>query len=190
MSLKTFVKVGSVTNLSDARYCAGMGVDILGFDISEDATGYIDRDTFNQIKEWVSGVEIACEVESAAMAEGYDFDLLELKSLPSNRIKDKVSLKVNIDKIGDYLTEDLKAFQYILVTGNRGEIKDDEKIRIRALAEKYPVLIGYGLKPGNIISLVSELGVKGIGLYGGDEIRPGYKDYDELADILEELEED
>jgi phosphoribosylanthranilate isomerase len=31
MPLKTFVKVGCITNLSDARYCAGMGVDMLGF---------------------------------------------------------------------------------------------------------------------------------------------------------------
>ena len=29
MPLKTFVKVGNITNLSDARYCAGMGVDML-----------------------------------------------------------------------------------------------------------------------------------------------------------------
>ena len=30
--------------------------------------------------------------------------------------------------------------------------------------------------------------VKGISLKGGEEIRPGYKDFDELADILEALE--
>ena len=33
--LKTQVKVSSITNLSDARYCAGMGVDLLGFPIQE-----------------------------------------------------------------------------------------------------------------------------------------------------------
>jgi phosphoribosylanthranilate isomerase len=32
--------------------------------------------------------------------------------------------------------------------------------------------------------------VKGIALQGGQEIRPGLKTYDELADILEMLEED
>ncbi len=31
MALKTIVKVGNITNLSDARYCAVMGVDMLGF---------------------------------------------------------------------------------------------------------------------------------------------------------------
>ena len=29
--LKTIVKVSEVNNLSDARYCAGMGVEYIGF---------------------------------------------------------------------------------------------------------------------------------------------------------------
>ncbi len=31
MSLNTFVYIRDVDNLSDARYCAGMGVDMIGF---------------------------------------------------------------------------------------------------------------------------------------------------------------
>jgi len=42
----------------------------------------------------------------------------------------------------------------------------------------------------NVESLFEELPLAGIALKGGDEIRAGYKDYDELADILELLEED
>ena len=33
MSLKYFVHVSSINNLSDARYCSGMMVNSLGFDI-------------------------------------------------------------------------------------------------------------------------------------------------------------
>jgi phosphoribosylanthranilate isomerase len=35
------VKISNVTNLSDARYCAGMGVEMLGFSIDEDSPNYI-----------------------------------------------------------------------------------------------------------------------------------------------------
>lgn len=35
MALKTFVKISGVNNLSDARYCAGMGVNQLGFNIED-----------------------------------------------------------------------------------------------------------------------------------------------------------
>ena len=44
MSLQTFVKVGEITNLSDARYCAGMGVDLLGFNVVENTPGYVDSE--------------------------------------------------------------------------------------------------------------------------------------------------
>ena len=35
MSLKCFVKVGSVNNLSDARYFSAMNVDLIGFKLDE-----------------------------------------------------------------------------------------------------------------------------------------------------------
>ena len=33
--LKTLIKVSNINNLSDARYCAGMGVEMLGFSMDE-----------------------------------------------------------------------------------------------------------------------------------------------------------
>jgi len=38
------------------------------------------------------------------------------------------------------------------------------------------------------VELVEETGVKGIEMEGGEEIKPGLKDFDELAEILEALE--
>ncbi|MFM1835376.1 MAG: hypothetical protein RJA04_63, partial [Bacteroidota bacterium] len=48
--LKTLVKVSAITNLSDARYCAGMGVDLLGFPL-----GKISIDQFTEIRNWLAG---------------------------------------------------------------------------------------------------------------------------------------
>ena len=53
MSLKTLVKVGGVTNLSDARYCAGMGVAILGFCPEPSRPDYVDLDKFKEITNWI-----------------------------------------------------------------------------------------------------------------------------------------
>ena len=36
MGLRTSVIVNGVNNLSDARYCAGMGVDVIGFNLKLD----------------------------------------------------------------------------------------------------------------------------------------------------------
>jgi phosphoribosylanthranilate isomerase len=58
MSLVTRVKVGNITSLSEARYCAGMGVDFLGFRIGEHglaAQGYQD------IINWISVPHLVLE---------------------------------------------------------------------------------------------------------------------------------
>ena len=44
-------------------------------------------------------------------------------------------------------------------------------------------------KPGSPAIDIQSLELKGIALKGGDEQRPGWKDLDELIDILEALEE-
>ena len=42
MGLKTLVKVSEVNNLSDARYCAGMGVEMIGFSLDENHPKFIE----------------------------------------------------------------------------------------------------------------------------------------------------
>jgi phosphoribosylanthranilate isomerase len=55
------VKISNVTNLSDARYCAGMGVEMLGFSIDEDSPNYISPKKFEDICSWLAGVTLVAE---------------------------------------------------------------------------------------------------------------------------------
>src|SRR6185295_5858386 len=57
--LITKVKVGKVTNLSEARYCAGMGVDYLSFPVSA-----VDPKKYLEITGWVAGPAFGVEVEN------------------------------------------------------------------------------------------------------------------------------
>jgi hypothetical protein len=59
MSLKTKVKAGNITNLSDARYCAGMGVDWLSFPAEK-----VNPVKFKEITDWVTGPQFVLEVKS------------------------------------------------------------------------------------------------------------------------------
>ena len=51
-------------------------------------------------------------------------------------------------------------------------------------------MIGFEMDQQSIHSWIDETDIFGISLKGGMEIKPGFKDYDELADILEEIEID
>ena len=70
--LKTKVKVSKVTNLSEARYCAGMGVDFLSFPVSS-----VDPKTYQEITGWVAGPLFGVEIDSNPY-EQYPADFVEV----------------------------------------------------------------------------------------------------------------
>ncbi|MBX2950956.1 MAG: hypothetical protein KF870_00520 [Leadbetterella sp.] len=52
------VLVKSVTSLSEARYCAGMFVDYISFDLNEESEYYVPKKKLEEIRGWLSGVKI------------------------------------------------------------------------------------------------------------------------------------
>ena len=79
--LRSKVKVSAIENLSDARYCAGMGVEWLGFSMTD-----VPLDKFNEIRNWLSGVQIVGEAFNCSedqiitLCESYQPDVLEISS--------------------------------------------------------------------------------------------------------------
>lgn len=194
MALKTFVKVGNITNLSDARYCAGMEVDLLGFNFDQDSD--MDLDTFDEITTWVSGVEFVAEFENSDeyeiqdVLEECDFDYVQVSD--RNMIS---SLAEEIPVIFKCSPADLTSLdpglpiKILLVEKENDELLNGQEISaLQQLARHYTILLGSGIKPENVFHLIADLPIKGIAMKGSEEISPGYKDYDELADILELLE--
>lgn len=203
MSLRTFVKISNVTNLSDARYCAGMGVHLLGFNIDPENNNHVPPDIFNQITEWISGVELVGEFETEnadsirETIKKYRINHIQLSHIQLLHIFRKtdlpIILKIDLSNYLDekQLTDDLNKsksmVEYFLIEGNNDKITKDI---IFSLAADFPLLMGTGISKSNVRELIDNFPIKGISLKGGDEIKPGYKDYDELADILESIEID
>ena len=66
MSLKYFVHVSSINNLSDARYCSGMMVNSLGFDLDENSNNKLSIENINDICGWVNGVDFVGEFNNSS----------------------------------------------------------------------------------------------------------------------------
>jgi phosphoribosylanthranilate isomerase len=191
MPLKTVVKVGNISNLSDARYCSGMGVDMLGFSVIEGQDHYIPPALFQEIRGWISGPKVVAEIEGTLTAdqvshvlENYAPDYFQLSdteykaigstlllpcivSVPKERI---VNISLNREK-GGYLLIHSDQLPYL-----------DEKALLQ------PVLVSVN-SGENLLSMLNKFPVSGIAVNGSPEIRPGYKDYHQLTDILELLDE-
>src|SRR5688572_25693379 len=85
MALKILVKVGSISNLSDARYCSGMSVDLLGFRVVAGQEHYVTPELFKEIRGWFSGPAIVAEAygiqkgeDIPAIIQNYLPDYIEL----------------------------------------------------------------------------------------------------------------
>src|SRR5690606_23211796 len=84
MGLRTSVIVNGINNLSDARYCAGMGVDIISFNLKLDDKERMSSDKLKEIVGWVSGVKLAGEFERAKpdiinqYADDFGLDYIQL----------------------------------------------------------------------------------------------------------------
>lgn len=192
MALKALVKVGNITNLSDARYCAGMGVELLGFVVIDDRENFINAKTYQEIRGWLSGVSVVAEAYgltsslSAAILENYVPDFIELSATDLAHLpgENETPLIVSVNNQDDVVRTALwkNKIAYLLLDPSLVT-----KDFIATLAGEYAVLVKGDTS--KTLELLDQLPIKGITLLGSDEIKPGLKDYDHLSAVLEQLEE-
>jgi phosphoribosylanthranilate isomerase len=204
MALKTFVKISKVNNLSDARYCAGMGVDVMGFCLDPSMENFVDPEKFNAISSWLSGVLLAGEFDDGnandiiQSCELYELDYIQVKNpalLPELRELNKsLILKIDIESFNDLenaramMERNTMPVEFYLLESETDSNDPTLLHFVKELATEFPLVLGFGIRKENIESLIHS-SLKGIALKGGNEVKPGFKDFDELADILELMEE-
>jgi len=204
MALQTLVKISNVTNLSDARYCAGMGVDMLGFSMDADSEQYVAPEKVAEIRAWLAGVQIVGETAATdpavieALLEAYQPDMLQIEEAALLPYAASLGLPLIVkEDLGLLTLDQLEALSlgqpgqlaYLLLESKATvSFDEDLKAALRKLADCHPLLLGTGISPDNVQVLLSELPIRGIALTGGEEDRPGYREFGELMDILETLE--
>ncbi len=205
--LTNIVKISNVTNLSDARYCAGMGVEMLGFSIDQSSRNYVSPKKFGEISSWIAGVKFVIEtseVDTEKIKEqinNYAVDFLEINEPGliyelKSTLEIPVILRVDVDT---YTPEDFTSIcdrygmevAYFLLDSDSGASLNSEWLAlIKELGNDYPLIIGFGIENASTVTHLTNLNPTiGFGLKGSEEIRPGFKDFGSMMDILEVLEE-
>jgi phosphoribosylanthranilate isomerase len=202
------VKISNVTNLSDARYCAGMGVEMLGFSIDQDSPHYIAPKKFEEICSWLAGVQLVAESSQSdpqlllkTLAE-YPVHYVQVEApglltYLQSELNLPLILRVSVDTydandIYSILSRYGDEVAYFLLESDANTALSEDWIAVLTqLAKEYPILIGFGLDDENTVNQLTETFPEiGIALRGSEEIRPGYKDFGSMMDILEALEEE
>lgn len=183
MALKTFVKVSSITNLSDARYCAGMGVDMLGFRVVSTDAAFIAPQRFQEIRGWITGPYVVAELHGLkseddlqSVMENYRPDFIELGSAELALLGGRTPLPYLLYlKPGETPGDAAVPPAYII-----------QPAAAHAVA---PVLVPITDEEA-LPAILANPAVHGIVLTGSDELRPGLKGDDALAAVLEQLDVD
>ena len=199
MSLKYFVHVSSISNLSDARYCSGMMVDSLGYNLDENSNNILSIDSVKEISQWVNGVKFIAEFYNSSeehinkILENEIFDAIQLNI--ENKIKNinfndsKVLIRIsNPNEINEntnkFLNKNFPKTETLIIDNLSSESINN----LGYLDRKYMLIIN---PYEDISSLISKLEHKNFGLLlkGSNEIRPGLKDYDSLSEFLESIDD-
>ncbi|MGL1885206.1 MAG: hypothetical protein OCD76_01730 [Reichenbachiella sp.] len=203
MNLKTFVKVGTVSNLSDARYCAGFGVDMIGFNLDTKKEDAISVKTAKEIMGWIAGTEFLIEYGNLSLDEIKSIQTeLDIKTAQTEGIETANSLvkegirvffqydvttQDHLDELKDVIGSLNTDITEILVNCNNAELFAQLDQILLELGDRQ-VIKGYNIDADTVLQVINDSNIKGIALTGSHEDKPGFKDYDELADILELLD--
>ena len=210
MPLRLPVLVRGINNLSDARYCAGMGADGLVFTLDPALPGAVDRATVQELAGWVAGVELIGEFGSADPAQLLDwatachlgrvllhdtppataapplpFPVLRQTDLATAR-----QAQTDPHLAAELLGAAVSAPPGALLLALPAKLAPTDWPQLAALARQFPLWLGGDFAPDTLVALLEAVQPAGLVLRGGDEIRPGLRDFTELEAVFEALETD
>ena len=190
--------IRGINNLSDARYCAGMGADKLTFVLDPGLPGFLDPKTVKELAGWVAGVELigefdqlsAPEINALAAACALDAVLLR-RPRPAAELADIAPpLYLELSAATLAAGQPLPAGPIGFVVELADADPSDALAAVQQLAQQWPLWLGPGLDPQRARALAVELPVAGLAFPSGNEVKPGLRDFDQLEAVFEALEID
>ena len=202
MPLLLPVLVRGINNLSDARYCAGMGADGLIFTLDPSLPGAVDAATVKELAGWVSGVELigefgnmpASEINRLVSECGLTRVMLNLHQRGPEGILVPLLLEAPHAALldGHHYTEFINEFTPLMPQGFAFVAALPYRSSYTSwhtFAQRAPIWFAGPVSPDTALELAKSVQPAGLILNGGDEIKPGLRDFTELEAIFEALEE-
>lgn len=199
------VKICGITNLADARYCAGAGADYLGFIQSEASPRYVDPDVARQIIEWVAGVKtvgvfVDAEVgtlNEVTAATGFDIvqlhgdesaeycSLVQRPVIKAFRVRSEDDPDELLQRLQPYVPH-VNAFLFDTYVANQagGTGKTFSWDKISGLRLDLPVFLAGGITPSNAADAVETVHPYAVDVSSGVEQSPGTKDFEAVDNLF------
>ncbi len=210
--LKSRIKASQVTNLTDARYFSAWEVEWIGFNLEEGTVNFVEPSALKEMRGWLEGPKIVGEFTqtSSSEIEGWvellQLDAIQLghfatietaKNLSQYPLIKEFVIKTDTEK--DNLMTLLEEFSphvevfilnFSLERRNWLTIKNGQffpLLDLKSLCATYPILLQLDMKPSEVQEVLDTLKPLGLCFTGGEEEKVGFKSFDEIDEIIEEL---
>lgn len=198
---KPQIKLSNVSNLSDARWAAAAGIDYISFCFDPNSSDFIPPIKAKEIIDWVSGPRVIAEFGNNSIQEITDITTLltidliavnntllpdELKELGLDYIKIIDVGILNEEQVNTELSAYKDAYAFELISSS---INYDCNF-LAQIGSTHHILWALDITVQSVKNIIDSFNVKGICLKGGTEEKPGYKDFDDLADLVEAIQQD
>lgn len=180
MNYPFLLKFSSVTNLSDARYAAGMWADFIGFSFDPASPDYIEPARAKEIAGWINGPLVTGEFGNQPKEWIEDF----IKGIPLHAIQlpagyEDLSVKdFNLPIllwVEDAVQTPMMEHAKCLITNNSSLIEPLKSIT--------DLSVIYQAKETSAISDIGQY--EGIAFQGKNETSPGIRNQDDWTALLE-----
>ena len=188
--------IRGINNLSDARYCAGMGADKLTFVLDPALPDHLDAKAVKELAGWIAGVELIGEFDQLsapdinALAAECALDAVLLRSYRTPAELAEIAPPVYLE-----LPAETLAATPAIPTSLAGVVLElpagfapASVSSLQALAAGHALWLGPGLHPERARELATRLPLAGLSFPSGDEVKPGLRDFDQLEAVFEALE--
>lgn len=206
--LTTKVKASQITNLTDARYFAAMGVDWLGFSLDPSAAGHVPPKTMQEMTAWLEGPAIVGEFSMAtAQTIRESFEILNLDFVQLGHFYDADTARAlnnipiikeiiiehleEIPQLNSTLTKLLPYVSFFLIDLSKNGLSIDNQADslqyLKRVCKAFPVLLKVTDHYKSINNILETVQPLGISVVGGEEEAVGVKSFDELDELFEVL---
>lgn len=204
MSFQTNIKLGNITNLSDARFAAAAGATYIGFCFDPSNENYIAPIKAKEIIDWVTGSSVVAEFGKQSVEEIRDIsellnvDVIEVDNtlLPDELLSlgKPIIKKINVNVLTkEQLQKEIEAYSTVADAFHVYADSEAEKYdcdQLVSLCQSHQLIWGLQLNTRNVLNILSAFKPFGINLVGGNEEKAGMKDFDELNELFDVLRVD
>ena len=179
-----------ITNLTDARYFAAWGVDMMCYNIDPGTEGSLTLAQLKEIKDWVEGPETGIKYAGLSVPSIEGLSDLAIDSVIIGPFIDKSELPENVHNVFRVctLTEGWHDDEKLILTLSKAihQLTDVEIAKVKEICKNKEVYLD-GIFKAKDLTTIDSYGLTGIVLKGGDEEKVGFKSFDDLDEVLEEL---